>query len=139
MQASDARAALAAGYGAVAALVAGVDGFDDRERAALSAWVAKAQQGTTPAAALLAGGADAVLAGALVDAAAAEAALIASIAALNRSVAAPLRAAYRDELRALGQHLAEASNGSWFAFWRPKVSDEERARLMRVEEIFRGA
>jgi hypothetical protein len=138
VQASGAQPALAAGYGAVAALVAGVDGFDDRERAALSAWVAKTQQGTSPAAALLAGDVSAVLRGALTDAEAAEAALTASIAALNASVAAPVRAAYRDELRALGQHLAQASNGSWFAFWRPKVSDEERAQLMRVEEILRG-
>lgn len=115
-----------------------MDGFDDRERAALSAWVAKTQQGTSPAAALLAGDVSAVLRGALTDAEAAEAALTASIAALNASVAAPVRAAYRDELRALGQHLAQASNGSWFAFWRPKVSDEERAQLMRVEEILRG-
>lgn len=151
-QPSALRDALIVGYAAVLLLVMGADGdADAKEKLFLARWATEARKGGTPAGALLRdvdpsddGGMKHLIAAmrALLEAGDPLVwvkTIVTSVRVLDAHVAAPQRDAYTDELRALGRRMAEASNGSWLAFWRPSVSAEEKRALELIEQAIAAA
>jgi hypothetical protein len=134
------RTQLIIGYVAVMILVAGSDGtVDADETNALMGWVhRRTESGEGPAFALLKDEPKQVIAaynavgeGTLEPAQA----LTHTLDVLNRDVEASLRAAYVEELRALGREIAGASGGSSIFFWKSKVSKEEEKLLAELDRL----